>query len=106
MATGTDKIPPKLVKISPEMLSQLVADAINNIISKRVFSVNAKITSVSPNDKKSNDKNKVPNFRPASFLNTFSRTYESIIKNQLISVLNNIISPYLADYRESYQRQI
>ena len=33
-ATRTDKIPPKLVKISAEVLSQPLPDAINNSISK------------------------------------------------------------------------
>ena len=33
-ATGTDKIPPKLVKISAEVLSQPLVDARNNSISK------------------------------------------------------------------------
>ena len=104
-ATGTDKIPPKLVKISAEVLSQPLADAINNSISKGVFPDNAKIASVSPIDKQSDDKNKVSNFRPVSVLNTFSKISESIIENQLHSVLNNIVSPYLAAYRESYSTQ-
>ena len=100
-----DKIPPKLVKISAEVLSQPPADAINNSISKGVFPDNAKISSVSPIDKQSDDKNKVSNFRPVSVLNAFSKIYESVIKNQLISVLNNIFSPYLVAYRESYSTQ-
>ena len=87
------------------MLSQPFADAINNSISKGVFSDNAKIASVSHIDKQSNDKNKVSSFRPVSFLNTFSKIYESVIKIQLSSVLNNIFSPYLAAYRESYSTQ-
>ena len=45
-ATGTDKIPPKLVKISAGVLFQPLADAINNSISNGVFSDNAKIASV------------------------------------------------------------
>ena len=77
-ATGTDKIPPKLVKISAEVLSQPLADAANN--TKGVFPDNAKIASVSPIDKQSDDKNKVSNFRPVSVLNTFSKIYESVIK--------------------------
>ena len=58
-ATGTDKIPPKLVKISAEVLSQPLADAINHSISKEVFPDNAKIASVFPMEKQSDDKNKV-----------------------------------------------
>ena len=47
----------------------------------------------------------VSNFRAVSVLNTFSKIYESVIKNQLISVLNNIFSPFLAAYQESYSTQ-
>ena len=50
-ARGTDKIPPKLVKISAEVLSQPLADAVNNSISKGDFPDNSKIASVSPSDK-------------------------------------------------------
>ena len=55
-ATGKNKIPRKLVKISAEVPSQSLADAINNSISKGVFPDNAKIASVSPIDKQSDDK--------------------------------------------------
>ena len=104
-ATGLDEILPKLVKISAEVLSQSLADAINNSISKGVFPGYAKIVSVSPVDKQSDDKNKVWNTRPVSVLNAFSKIYESVIKHQLQSLLNNIFSPYLAAYRESYSTQ-
>ena len=99
-ATETDKIPPKLAKISMKVLSQPLADAINNGISKGIFPENAKIESVSPIYKQSDDKNKVSNFRPVTALNTFSKIYESFIKNQLNLVLNNIFQPYLTAYEE------
>ena len=57
-ATITDKIL-KVVKVSAEVLSQPLANAINNSISKGVFPGNAKIASVSPIDKQSDDKSKV-----------------------------------------------
>ena len=103
-ATGTDKIPPKLVKIS-EVLSQPMADAVNHSISTGVFPDHAKTASVSPIGKQCDDKNKVSNFRPVCVLNTFSKIHESVIKIQLISVLNNIFSTFLAAYRESYCTQ-
>ena len=49
--TGTDKISFNLVKIYAEMLSQPLVDAINNSISKRVFTDNVTAASVSPIDK-------------------------------------------------------
>ena len=78
------------------MLSQPLADAVNNSISKGVFPNSAKIASVFYIDKQSNDKNEVANFRPV--LNTFSKIYESAIKNPFISVL-------FSAYRESYSTQ-
>ena len=87
------------------MLSQLLADAIDNNISKGAFPDNTKIVSVLPIDKQSDDKNNVSNYRLVSVLNTFSKIYESVIKIQLDSVLNNIFSPYLAAYRESCSTQ-
>ena len=82
-ATGTDKITPKLDKISAKLLSQPLADAINNSISKGTFPDNTKIASVSPIDKQSHDKNEVSNFRPVSVLNAFSKIYESVKKISL-----------------------
>ena len=84
------------------MLSQPLADAINNSISKGVLPDYAKVASVSPMEKQSDDKNKVSNFIPVSVLNTFSRIYESVIKNQLNSILSNTFWSYLAAYGESY----
>ena len=48
-AKATDKIPPKLVKISAEVLSQPLVDAINNSISNGFFPDNAKIESAIKN---------------------------------------------------------
>ena len=87
------------------MFSQPLADAINDIISKGIFRGNGKIPSVSPIDKQFDDKDKVSNFRPVSVLNTFSKINESAMKNQHNSVLNNIFSPYLTAYRESYSTE-
>ena len=77
------------MKLPSAVLFQWLADA-------------TKVDSASPAYKQSNDKNKVSNFRPISVLNSFYRIYESVIKNQLFSVLNNFFSPYIVAYRESY----
>ena len=77
-----------------------MAHAVNDSIPKEVFLDNVNVASVSPADKQSNDKNKISNFRRVSV-----RIYESVIKNQFTLVLNNIFSPYIAVYRESYNTQ-
>ena len=103
----TDKIPPTIVKFSTTVFSQPLAGAINNSISKGVFPYYAKVASVSPVDKQSNDKNKVLNFRPVCALNIFSKIYASVTKSQLTLALNNTFSPYIAAYlHTTYTQQI
>ena len=67
-----------------------------------MFPENAKVASVTPIDKKTDDKNFVLNFRPMSVLNCFSKVYENILKTQLVEKMNNLFSPFISAYRESY----
>ena len=71
-ATGFDKIPPKLVKLSAEILSTSLSIAMNSSLKYGVFPDDAKIASVIPLDKGKPNKNEISNFRPVSILNTFS----------------------------------
>ena len=70
-----------------------------------MFPENAKVASVTPIDKKTDDKNSVLNFRPISILNCFSKVYENILKTQLVETMNNLFSPFISAYRESYNTQ-
>ena len=51
-ATGLDKIPPKIVKMSANVIDSRSANIINNDITKNVFSEKAKVASVRPVFKK------------------------------------------------------
>ena len=90
-ATGFDKTPPKLVKLSAEVLSTPLSMAINNSLKHRVFPDDAKIASVIPLDKGKPNKNEISKFRPVSILNTFSKIYEKVIKDQLVSGLGKYL---------------
>ena len=70
-----------------------------------MFPENVKVTSVTPIDKKTDDKNSVSNFRPISVLYCFSKFYENILKTQLVAKINNLFSPFISAYRESYNTQ-
>ena len=61
--------------------------------------------SVSSIDKQPDYKNKTFKLRPVSVLKTFPRIYESVKKNQFISVLNNVSSPFFVAYQESSRTQ-
>ena len=56
-------------------------------------------------DKKSDDKNKISNFRPVSVFNIFSKVYEIVLKNALVSALSEYMSPFISAYWEGYSTQ-
>ena len=60
---------------------------------------------VSPKDKKNDDKNKIPNYRPVSVLYIFSKVYEIVLKNELVSAFSDYMSPFISAYREGYSTQ-
>ena len=70
-ATGFDKIPPKLVRLSAEILSTSLFTAMNNSLKYGVFPGDAKISPVIPLDKGKLNKNEISNFRPVGILNIF-----------------------------------
>ena len=82
-ASGTDKIPTKLLKLASDFVSTPLATAINNILASSKF----------------------PNFRPVSLLNCFSKVYENIIKCRLVGSMYNNISPFISAYRKNYNTQ-
>ena len=70
-----------------------------------MFPENAKVISVTPTNKKTDDKNSVLSFCPRSVLNCLSKVYENILKTQLVEKMNNLFSPFISAYRESYNTQ-
>ena len=78
------------MKLSAKILSTPLSIAINNSLKYGVFLGDAKIATVIPLDKGKPNKNEISNFRPVSILNTFSKIYEKIIKDQLVSGLVSI----------------
>ena len=45
------------------------------------------------------------NFRPVSVLNTFSKIYERVIKDQIVRGMEKYFSPFLSAYRKNYSSQ-
>ena len=104
-ASGIDTIPPELVKLSADFLTQLLRKAINTSIAQNVFPENAKTASVIPLDKGKPNKNEMSNIRPVSVLNTFSKIYERVIKDQIVCGMEKYFSPFLSAYRKNYSSQ-
>ena len=101
-STGFDKISHKLVKLSAEVLSTPLSIAINNSLKYGAFPDDAKIASVIPLDKGKPNKTEISNFRSLTILNTFSKIYEKVIKDQLVSGLDKYLSPFISAYRKEY----
>ena len=87
--SGFDKIRPKLVKLAAGVLAAPLSKTINNGILKGVFPNEAKVTLVSPLDKKTPDKHSVLNYRPVSIFPTFSKIFGKFIKNYLMKSMYN-----------------
>ena len=104
-STGIDKIPPKLIKLPAKVISKPLVIAINNSFNKGIFSDNAKIECVSPLDKHTDGKYSVTNVRPVNFINTFSKVYEEIAKDFLISKMEHHFSPFISAYRKSFSTE-
>ena len=104
-AVGIDTIPPKLIKMASNFLAPILTTAINSSIENTVFPENAKVATIVPLDKGKPDKNDISNFRPVSLLNTFSKLYEIVIKDQLVSSMENYLSPMVSAYRKNYSTQ-
>ena len=80
-----------------EFLTPLLTKSINSSIKHKIFPDLAKTALVVPLDNGKPNKNDIVNFRPVSILNTFSKIYERVIKNQLLHAISA--------YRKSYNSQ-
>ena len=104
-STGEDKIPPKLVSLAANELTNTLTMAINCSIRNSRFPNDAKKAAVCPLDKGESDRTVERNFRPVSVLNIFSKIYEKVLKQQLTQHLDKTLSVFIAAYRQKYGTQ-
>ena len=104
-SSGEDKIPTKFVSLAANECTNTVAMAINCSIRNSCFPNDAKKAAVCPLDKGEQNRMVVRNFRPVSVLNTFSKIYEKVLKQQLIKHLDKKLSVFIAAYRKAYSTQ-
>ena len=100
-ATGPDKIPPKIVKLSANVIDSHYTNIIINDIETDCFADNGKTALVRPIYKKK-DRQKVENYRPVSILNCFSKIYEKYIHEQFKPFMEGFLSQFISAYRENY----
>ena len=99
-ATGPDVIPPKLVKLSANIVDSHLCNIINKDLESNPFSDGAKIASVRATYKKK-FRHQVDNYKPVSILNAFSKIYERYIHNSLIPFVDNFLSVFISAYRQT-----
>ena len=85
---GTDKMPMKLIILASDFLSKPISKALNSCITSCAFPENAKVTTVVPVDKKTDDKHVISNYSPVSLLNGFSKILRNTSENHLVSSMN------------------
>ena len=99
-AADPDKVPPKIIKLSANVIGSHLTKIINSDIEKNAFSEGAKTVSLRPIVKK-NEREKVENYKPLSIPNCFSKIYEKHILEQFKPFLNDFLSRYMATYISS-----
>ena len=102
-AVGIDTIPSKLIKMASNFLTPIITTAINSSIENSVFPDNANVFNVVPLDKRKPHENDIPNFRPVGLLNTFSKFYQRVIKDQFLLSIQSC--PMVSAYRKNYSTQ-
>ena len=85
-STGEDKIPPKLLSLAANELTNTLTSAINSTIRNSCFPNDAKKAAVCPFDKGEQNRTGERNFRPVRVLNTFSKIYEKALKSNLFNI--------------------
>ena len=100
--TGPDKIPPKIVKMSANIIDSHLTNIINSDLKRNVFSDSAKVASIGPIFKGKGERSEIKNYRPVSILNYFSKVYERFIHENFMSSVTNFLSDFISAYRERY----
>ena len=93
-----DNIPPKLVIMSAEVTAYPITKLINTTMLKDLIFPNIeKDASVTPVLKKE-DRQIKTHYRPISVLNVFSRIFERFLLNQMLPLIDKMMSSLLSAY--------
>jgi hypothetical protein len=103
-ATGTDGLPPQIVKMASPSIAGPLTSIVNKTISTSAFPSLLKSAEILPIHKK-NDKLDKSNYRPVSILPSVSKIYEGILNDQIGHFFEDIYSPYLSGFRKGHSCQ-
>ena len=91
-AAGPEKIPPKIVKVSANVINSHLTNIINSDLKRNTFSDSARVASIRPIFKGKGERTEIKNYRPVSIINCFSKVYERFIHENLMSSVTNFLS--------------
>ena len=102
-ATGIDKIPAKVLKISADIIAPSLTAIFNLSLHTAIFVSEWKLPGVQP-IYKSEDKSKYENYLPISVLPVVSKIFKKEIFRQLYDYLtaNSLISTFHSGFRPKY----
>ena len=88
-----DNIPPKMLNLAAGVLYSPLTVTINSSINGITFPDKAKSAAVTPIFK-SEGKTDKKNYRPVSIVNSLSKVFENVMKEQLIPYFENCLSAF------------
>ena len=101
---GCDGFQSHFVKLAGTHLSTSLCDIFNDCIVQCCFPSDMKCSEISPVFKK-NDMLSKENYRSVNLLSVFSKLYERILSDQIMSYFERILSSHLSAYRKGYSCQ-
>ncbi len=100
-APGFDAMPPKLIRMGADVLCRPMTWLINQSIATSTFPDLLKCAEVSPIFKKGSTLD-MKNYRPVSVLPCLSKIYEKVLKDQMSTFLEPVLSPHMSGFRKGY----
>ena len=97
-ATGPNAFPVKVIKLSANVIDSHLANILNKDIDLNCYSENAKVGNVT-SIFKTDERIKVTNYQPVSFLNIISEIYERFINENLTPFANSFFSEFILAYK-------
>ena len=81
-----EDIPTKIIKLNKDLIAKFIAEKLNSCVGEGEFPSELKHADIVPIHKKKYKSDK-SNYRPVSILSNYSKVYEKLIYNHLISIL-------------------
>ena len=106
-ATGLDTIPPKLIRMSADLLKIPFTNILKFYTAIYNYPDKMKIARVAPVYKNPKNGSRLDKtcYRPVSVLTTFSKVFERYILNSMLEYTNKILSDHISAYRQGYSCQ-